>query len=115
MHKSRQQLAAQYVLDFFAGTGQTSVPHNMTADEVYAVVSESLRQHGCFPPDAVAIEGDPPIYCGEQIRRLNEGTYVVANVEFFARSTPDGSTTRTFNNERDAVSRFIKGCLRYCT
>ena len=94
---SRQQLVTRFVLGFFTPMGarrQMPMLNSITCDEVRSVVLDTLHEHGHFPLHADMVEGDPPMYFGEQIRRLDDGSYLVANIEFYDHASTDGKSTQ---------------------
>lgn len=111
MDKTRQQIVKEFVLAVFDGKTQTPVLSSITREEIHAVVLTCLLEHGSFPRHACMTDGSPPIYFGEQIRRLNSETYIVANVDFFAYSSPNESSIRTFSDAFDAVSCFVRATI----
>ena len=58
--------------------------------------------------------GPPVMYFGEQIRALDESSYVVANCEFYEFARRDGSMDREFASARDAVACFMRAQVRDC-
>ena len=108
MTSTHQQIVTEFVLGFFAGKPRTPMLESITRTEVCDVVLKSLLENGCFPPHADMIDGDPPMYLGEQIRRLDRDRFLVANIEFYAYAPGDGPSTRTFDSPTDAVSCFVR-------
>ena len=108
---SRQKLVTQFVLSFFDPPGERR-PNlrldSVTRDEVRQVVLNTLLELGCFPPHAELIDSDPTMYLGEQIRALEDGSYIVTNIEFYDHASSDGSSLRAFATAAEAVSHFVR-------
>jgi hypothetical protein len=84
---------------------------NITRDEVCSVVLSTLLEHGRFPLHADMVDGDPPIYVGEQIRALDDGKFLVANIEFYTHASSAGTTTRVFTSPVEAVTHFVRAVV----
>jgi hypothetical protein len=85
---------------------------SVSRDEVRSVILASLLENGRFPPHVDMVAGDPPMYLGEQIRQLDDGSFLAANIEFYDHASADGTSTRVFTNASDAVDYFVRARVR---
>lgn len=79
--------------------------------ELAAAIERLLKQEGRYPVDAEMMDGDPPLYFDAQIRRRENGSWLVVNCQLMAS---DGTITssQTYADARAAVRRFMQSEVR---
>ena len=80
---------------------------SITRSEVESVILSELLRVGQFPAHAAMADTAPPMSFGVQIRRLDDGTFLVANcrsIKTVASRTGD----RTFVRPAEVVARFMQ-------
>ncbi|NNE01137.1 MAG: hypothetical protein HKN47_27800 [Pirellulaceae bacterium] len=96
------------MIGFFDGHYFSPPIDSITRDEICAVVLSDLVERGWFPSHAVMLPGDPPVYVGEQIRRISDERFVVANIDFFDHQPSDDAAVRVYEDARSAVACFVR-------